>query len=112
MNRLISFISILVFSAAFMSCSKSTAGNEIDCPFMNDSTIGFINNAEATIKNSGGTYIVSLGSPDTILFACNLDNTYKFENLQVFVSGDIKATIHNTYDPCTCYNFVITDIRR
>lgn len=83
-----------------------------DC-FPDAVTIRQIINAEATIKEGGGKfYIVEKTSIDSKLNPYSLPAEFQINNLQVKISGDVKATIQVGPDPCCTENFVITKITR
>lgn len=110
-NLLHIFIFFALYLLVSTSCKKSTGSGEA-CYFAADPAMGFINNAPARILSAGGNFIISLNSSDTLLSACNLQGSYKIDGLNVLVSGEVKPTAQNTYDPCHCYNFLITKIIR
>ena len=95
----------------FQSCKKNVSST-VDC-FPNDITTRQITNKQATIKLTNGQfYIVEQGTIDTKLNPCNLTQEFRVDNLQVTISGDVKATVQGGPAPCCTDNFVISKITR
>lgn len=95
----------------FQSCKKNNSST-VDC-FPNDITTRQITNKQATIKLTNGQfYIVEQGTIDTKLNPCNLTQEFRVDNLQVTISGDVKATVQGGPAPCCTDNFVIVKITR
>jgi len=104
---------LLIVSTLFInSCKKDKA--EINDCFPNSTTARQIINKMATIRQqpSGLFYIIEQGTIDTKLNPCNLNAEYQVDNLQVTISGDVKATLQGGPGPCCIDNFVITKITR
>ena len=103
---------LLVGGIAFISCKKNS-GKTDDC-FPNSTTARQIVDKSATVRQQPGGlfYIVEQGTIDTKLNPCNLATEFKVDNLQVTVSGDVKATVQGGPGPCCTDNFVITKITR
>ena len=112
MKKYITFLSILLgLIILFHSCKKNDE-SKTGC-FLNDTTARQIINKQASIKLSNGQfYIVEQGTIDTKLIPCNLTQEFQVDNLQVTISGDIKATVQGGPAPCCSENFVITKIVR
>lgn len=94
------------------SCKKENTKTS-DC-FPNADTYRQIVDRPATVRQqAGGTfYIVEQGTIDTRLNPCNLTTEFQIDNLQVTISGDVKATLQGGTVPCCTENFVITKITR
>jgi hypothetical protein len=94
------------------SCNKDNA-QPIDC-FPNATTLRQISNRPATINQQPGGlfYIVEQGSIDTKLDPCNLPSEFQIDNLQVIISGDVKATVQGGPGPCCTDVFVISKITK
>jgi hypothetical protein len=106
-------LTILIFLlvTALSSCKKDN-NSTTDC-FPNTSMVRQITNGQATVKASGGKFlIVEQGSIDTKLNPCSLPQEFQVDNLQVIISGDVKLTLHGGPEPCCTDNFVITKISR
>ena len=112
MKKYITFLSILLgLTILFHSCKKNDK-SKTGC-FLNDTTARQIINKQASIKLANGQfYIVEQGTIDTKLILCNLTQEFQVDNLQVTISGDIKATVQGGPAPCCSENFVITKIVR
>ena len=112
MKKYITFLSILLgLIILFHSCKKNDK-SKTGC-FLNDTTARQIINKQASIKLANGQfYIVEQGTIDTKLIPCNLTQEFQVDNLQVTISGDIKATAQGGPAPCCSENFVITKIVR
>lgn len=101
----------LLFTMLFFSCKKNDT-LKTDC-FPNDITTRTIVDKQAIIKSvSGKYYIVEQGVIDTKLIPCNLTQEFQVDNLQVTISGDVKATLQVGPGPCCSENFVISKINR
>lgn len=103
---------ILIVGIAFISCEKDSRKTN-DC-FPNSTTARQIVNKLATVRQQPGGlfYIIEQGSIDTKLNPCNLANEFQVDNLQVTISGDVKATLQGGPGPCCTDDFVITKITR
>ena len=103
--------SLTFFVTLILACNKDNTPTD-DC-FPNSSTVRQITNQQAIIKLAGGRfYIVEQGAIDTKLNPCNLTKEFQVDNLQVTVSGDVKATAQGGNEPCCTENFVIAKISR
>ena len=108
------FYSLSLVLAPFFICScKKDKANSNDC-FPNVTTTRTILNKPATIKlQPGGVfYIVEQGTIDTKLNPCNLTTEFKVDNLQVTITGEVKATIQGGPGPCCTDDFYITKISK
>lgn len=104
-------VTLIFFVTSITSCEKDN-NPTVDC-FPNTSTVRQITNKQATIKSAGGKfYIIEQGTIDTKLNPCNLTHEFQVDNLQVTISGDVKATVQGGPEPCCTENFVITKISR
>lgn len=103
---------VALFTMSLYSCKKDN--NKTDDCFPNETTYRQIVNKQATIRKlpSGLFYIVEQGTIDTKLNPCNLTTDFQVDNLQVTISGDVKATIQGGPGPCCTENLVITKITR
>ena len=113
MRPLTIFITCLFVIISVSSCRKDTKPSE-NC-FSNDQTVRQIVNKLATIKSSGTAgkfYIVESGTIDTRLNPCNLAIEFQVNNLQVEISGEVKATVQGGPGLCCIENFVITKISK
>ena len=111
MRYIATLIALLFIVTIVPSCKKDNNSNS-DC-FPNSLTVRQITNAQATIKKAGDKfYIVEQGSIDTKLNPCTLPQEFQVDNLQVTISGDVKATLQGGPGPCCTENFVITNISR
>ena len=112
MKNYISFLTILLgVTMLFHSCKKNET-SKTDC-FPNDITTRQIINKQASVKLTNGQfYIVEQGTIDTKLIPCNLTQDFQVDNLQVTISGDVKATAQGGSYSCCSENFVISKIVR
>jgi hypothetical protein len=96
----------------FYACKKNDAKTS-DC-FPDASTYRQIVDKPATIKQQPGGvfFIIEQGTIDTKLNPCNLPGDFQANNLQVIVSGNVKATVQGGPGPCCTENFVITEIKK
>jgi hypothetical protein len=107
--RVVTIFSLL--GITLFSCKKGSNSTP-DC-FPDTSTVRQISNAQATIKKvEAAFYIVEQGSVDTKLNPCTLPTDFQVNNLQVIISGDVKATLQGGPGPCCTEDFVITKISR
>ena len=107
------FFLLLIFSflLVFNSCKKDS--NKNDNCFPNSATVREIKNKPATIQSAGEQfYIIEQGTIDSKLKPCNLTADFKINNLEVIVSGDVKASAAVGQYPCCIEDFVITAISR
>jgi len=104
------FAGMIICIIAAFGCSKDKSSPEQNCPFRYDTTIKIIENQAAYVYAVGGGFIIKLPVSDSILNACNIPVSFQQDSLAVVVSGEVKATTHNPFDLCNCYNFYITGI--
>lgn len=99
------------FAILYSACEKETSIPEA-CS--NDAiTLRIITNQPATIKGSPGNfYLVEQGAIDTRLVPCNLAKEFQEDNLQVTISGEVKATTAVASGPCCTENIIILKITR
>ena len=105
------FFGVLVFIIAFDSCKKD---DKADACSPSLPTIRQIVNQQAVIKITGtisGVYLVEQGAIDSRLIPCNLPQDFYQNDLQVVVSGQVKAH-PGTNGPCCTGNLYITKISR
>jgi hypothetical protein len=104
-------ILLLAVLAWSSSCTKESNANA-DC-FPEAPTVRQITNKQARVILAGGQfYIVEQATIDTRLHPCNLADSFRVNNLQVTISGDVKSTVQGGPGPCCMENFVITSISR
>ncbi|MBC7650222.1 MAG: hypothetical protein H7101_00575 [Deinococcales bacterium] len=106
------FIFIIGALLIFQSCNKSdNETNKANC-YVNDVTTRQVVNKQATIQVINGQfYIIESNTIDEKLRPCNLAIDFQINNLQVIVSGNVKATPQIGM-PCCTQNFVITSITK
>jgi hypothetical protein len=111
MTKIICILNLIV-GIAFISCKKNSTETN-DC-FPDLTTSRQIVNKPATVKQQAGDlfYIIEQGTIDTKLNPCNLATEFKVDNLQVTMSGDVKATVQAGPGPIYTDGFVITKITR
>ena len=112
MRDSLTLITFSILMTIVGSCKKDK--NTTGC-FPGASTIRTITNKQAIIKVTATinpVYIVEQGSIDTKLIPCNLPKEFFQNDLQVFISGDVKSTPQDRPGPCCTENFVITKITR
>ena len=102
----------LIIALAFVSCKNDHLLEE-EC-FSREATVRQITNAPASIRQqtNGVFYIVEKGTIDIRLNPCYLQPDLQINNLDVVVSGTVKATIQGGPGPCCVENFIITKITR
>lgn len=104
---------VLFASLAMPSCKKE---DKATACFADMATTRKISNKRATVKLTATmtepVYLVEEGTIDTRLLPCNLPMEYYQHDLQVTISGDVKATTQTGPAPCCAENFVITAISR
>jgi hypothetical protein len=111
MRQTIVSISFLFFITTVLSCKKNI-DTPADCS-AGSATTRLLVNKQATVKAVGSQfYIVEEGTIDTKLNPCNLTQEFKIHDLQVTVSGDVKATVQEPLKPCCTENFIITKISK
>lgn len=111
MRHFIPVLALLIPAMVFTSCKKND--NKGVC-FPGASTIRQITDKPAVIKVTAtmyAVYIVEQGAIDTKLIPCNLPKEFFQNDLQVTISGEVKATPQGS-GPCCTENFVITKITR
>jgi hypothetical protein len=95
------------------SCKKED--KTTDC-FPNTSTVRIIDNKKAVVKLTATAtepvYLVAEGSIDTRLIPCNFPLEYYQNDLEVTISGKVKASQQAGLVACCAENFVITKISR
>lgn len=105
------FIALLCLLITLGSCRKEIKPVP-DC-FPNDPAVRQIKDQKATIKLVSSTfYIIEKAMIDTKLMPCNLSKDFQVDDLDVIVSGDVKATLSTDFGPCCTENFVITKISK
>ncbi len=112
MKYYLSHVALLaVLVMLFYSCKKTKA-TEPNC-FSSDTTTRQIVDKQALIKLTNGKYyILEQGTIDSKLIPCNLAQAFQVNNLQVIISGDVKATVRPPLEPCCSENFVIKKIEK
>ncbi len=96
------------------ACKKTDKPVTDNC-FPGTATVRQIINKPAVIKLTAtisAVYIVEQGSIDGKLIPCNLPQEFYQNDLQVVISGEVKATLQGGPGPCCTENFVITKITR
>ena len=110
------FIPVLVLSIVaitlLFSCKKESDKKD-DC-FPDLPTLRYITNKPAIIKHLTGDtyYIAEQGTIDNLLIPCNLPEEFKINDLQVTISGEVKATSQAGPGPCCREHFIITKISK
>ena len=111
MRKYQSIVACFFLLVVAISCKKEEKTSSC---FDNSSSVRLITNKRAIIK-VGATinpvYIVEEGTIDHILIPCNLPQEFFQNNLQVIISGEVKATPPGP-GPCCSNNFVISSISR
>ena len=104
---------IVLFALSASSCKKED--KTTPC-FADRATTRKISNKKATVKLTATlaepVYLVEEGAIDTRLLPCNLPMEYYQQDLQVTISGEVKATAQTGSVPCCAEDFVITAISR
>ena len=111
MRHIIPILTFLISATVFNSCKKN---NDTDVCFSGVPTVRQITDKPAVIKVTAtmyAVYIVEQGAIDTKLIPCNLPKEFFQNDLQVTISGEVKATPQGS-GPCCTENFVITKITR
>ena len=111
MRYIIPTLTFLISVMVFNSCKKND--NKGVC-FSGVATVRQITDKPAIIKVTAtmyAVYIVEQGAIDTKLIPCNLPKEFFQNDLQVTISGEVKATPQGS-GPCCTENFVITKITR
>lgn len=105
-------IIIILFSVVIVSsCRKEV--KPITVCFQNDLTFRQITDQHAIVKLINNLfYIIEQSSIDTRLKPCNLSKDFQINDLQVILSGDVKATFSTDFGPCCTMNFIITKISK
>jgi hypothetical protein len=110
-------LTTLVIGAIIISCcKKKQEGSQNEDPptgcFPGSATIRKIVNKLAVVKvTANGYYIAEQGTYDTRLIPCNLANEYVENDLQITISGDVKAR-QRSDGICCIEDLVITNISR
>jgi hypothetical protein len=113
-NHMRHHLSVLTFAflvTLFLSCKKQDKKDEC---FPGVATARQIVDKPAVIKVTAtvqAVYLVEQGAIDTKLIPCNLPKDFIQNDLQVIVSGDVKATPQSS-GTCCSENFVITKITK
>ncbi len=108
----IAFLVIIATMFTFQSCNKNDNETNLENCYINDITTRQLVNKQATIEIINGQfYIVEPNTIDEKLRPCNLTVDFQINNLQVIVSGNVKATPQIGM-PCCTQNFEITSIRK
>jgi hypothetical protein len=111
--RLGATLVLLLVIFNLISCKKDDKAT--DC-FPNTPTARVIDNKKAVVKLTATAvepvYLVEEGTIDTRLIPCNFPMEFYQHDLQVTVSGEVKATQRTGAVPCCAENFVITSISR
>lgn len=104
---------MLVIFIIPVSCKK---GNKATTCFSGVPTIREINSKRAVVRLTATytepVYLVEEGTIDTRLIPCNFPMEFYQNDLQVIISGEVKATQQTSQAPCCAENFVITKISR
>ncbi len=111
MQRYLPFPVVFTILVLFCACRKKNDTGEC---FPGSPTVRQIVNKPAVVKVTATVtpvYLVEEGTIDTRLIPCNLPMEFLQHDLQVIISGDIKATSQGA-GPCCDENFVITKISR
>ena len=111
MRRILPALAFLASVLVNLSCKKQE--NKDTC-FPGAATVRQIKDKPAVIKVTAtvySVYLVEQGAIDSRLIPCNLPKDFMQHDLQVIVSGDVKATQQGP-GPCCSENFVVTKISR
>ena len=104
---------LLLIKLNLVSCKKEDKAT--DC-FPNTPTARVIDNKKAVVKLTATAvepvYLVEEGTIDSRLIPCNFPMEFYQHDLQVTLSGEVKATEQTGAVPCCAENFVITSISR
>jgi hypothetical protein len=104
---------LLLIMLHLISCKKQ---DESTGCFSNAATTRVIANKKAMVKLTATAvepvYLVEEGSIDTRLIPCNFPPEFYENDLEVTISGEVKATPQTGLVPCCAENFVITKISR
>lgn len=105
------YLILLVTSLFCISCKKEKKDVE-DC-LPNLTSYRQIVNKRASIRQlpNGQFNIIEMGTIDSRLEPCNLPIGFQVNDLQVTISGDVKATFQPGPGPCCAEGFVIREIR-
>ena len=94
------------------SCQKTENGE--DC-FHSATFLRQITDRPASVKVNtvdNSYYLVEAGSIDTRLIPCNLPAEFRVNDLNVRVTGDVKAAAQTAMGPCCTEYLVIAEITR
>ncbi|RPD43439.1 hypothetical protein [Paracnuella aquatica] len=109
----ITWPTLLIIIYLPISCKKEDKAT--DC-FSGISTVRTINNKRVVVKLTATyfepVYLVEEGTIDTRLIPCNFPIEFYQHDLQVTISGEVKATQQRGSAPCCAENFLITKISR
>jgi len=109
-----SFVICLFVLAVTVTACKKKSNTDTNC-FPDAITLRQIVNKHATIKLTGtinSVYIIEDGAITDKLIPCNFPMEFYQNDLQVTISGEVKATPQIAFGPCCTENFVITEITR
>ena len=99
---------VVVFAGTF-SCKKNA---DIKTTCLPDSkTVREITDKAAVVKAVNNQfYLIEQGTVDSKLRPCTLSQQFQHDNLNVTISGEVKATLQCADCPCCIEDFVITKI--
>lgn len=112
MSFSLSLIALFIMFSVPTSCKKE---NKAANCFSGIQTVRQINNKRATVKLTATiqpVYLIGEGTIDARLIPCNLPTEFYQNDLQVTISGNVKATQQTASVPCCAENLVITNITR
>lgn len=95
----------------FLSACKKSNNEVVNC-YPDALTIRSIINKPATVRqlSSGEFYLIEAGTIDSRLIPCELPEAFKINNLNVFVTGEVKGILQPPLAPCCSEGFVIFKI--
>jgi len=106
-------LSLLFLFILVISCKKEERGSEC---FPGTPTTRVITNKRAVVKLTATitepVYLVEEGTLDSRLIPCNFPVEFYQHDLQVNISGEVKATQQMASTPCCAENLIITKISR
>lgn len=106
---------ILLFIVSLMtiipSCKKDKKSNT-EC-FPGSTTVRQITEGPAVVKEVNTRFfIIEKGSIDTKLNPCPFPDKFKVDNLEVIISGEVKAAAQAGPGPCCGQDFALTRIKK
>ena len=111
--RLDATLVLLLIMHHLISCKKEDKATPC---FPDTPTTRVIDKKKAVVKLTATAvepvYLVEQGTIDTRLIPCDFPMEFYQHDLQVTVSGEVKATQQTGAVPCCAENFVITSISR